>query len=123
MYRLLYSLQVLDGLTEPIEDKGDVAEVRRQQQTRDEWTDRFLEQGGFTHLFHLLTASRCLNPKTLRSAPPSPSHAASGSASPVSLPALRQRCLGLVLRLLHHLLLSAMRVQRPELGGVQRGGR
>ena len=107
LYRLLYSLQVLDSLTEAIEDDEDEGERHRKQSQRDEWVDAFLSQGGFTHLYTILRN----NPKLQ-------------SIGPVQEPeasfALRQKCLALLLRLLYHLLLSAMRVQKPELGGVAR---
>ena len=107
LYRLLYSLQVLEGLTEALEDDEDEDERRRKQAQRDEWVDAFLTQGGFTHVFNIL----CLNPRL---------QTVGRVQEADSAFVLRQKCLGLLLRLLYHLLLSAMRVQKPELGGVVR---
>ena len=71
------------------------------------WVDGFLSQGGFTRLFTIL----CTNPRLQTVGRVQEAEATF---------TLRQKCLGLLLRLVYHLLLSAMRVQKPELGGVAR---
>ena len=104
LYCLLYSLQVLDALCEPLEDDDDKLARAQLQQQRDAWCDAFLNAGGFAHLMRLFDTHPALI-----------SEAMSGA-----LLSLRQRCAALLFRLLYHLILSAMRVQMPSLGCVDR---
>ena len=104
LYCLLYSLQILDALCEPLDDDDDKLTRAHLQQQRDAWCDAFLNAGGFTHLMRLFDA----HPALARDMP-------SGA-----LMSLRQKCAALLFRLLYHLILSAMRVQMPSLGCVDR---
>ena len=104
LYCLLYSLQILDALCEPIEDNDDKLTRTQLQQQRDVWCDAFVDAGGFAHLMRLFDH----HPALSRDVP-------SGA-----LLSLRQQCAALLFRLLYHLTLSAMRVQMPQLGCVDR---
>ena len=104
LYCLLYTLQVLDALCEPLDDDDDKLIRAHLQQQRDAWCDAFLNAGGFVHLMHLFDAHPALTREAMTGA----------------LLSLRQKCAALLFRLLYHLILSAMRVQMPSLGCVDR---
>ena len=104
LYCLLYSLQILDALCEPLEDDDNKLTRSQLQQQRDRWCDAFLTAGGFTHLMHLFDSHPALTSEQMGGA----------------LLSLRQKCAALLFRLLYHLILSAMRVQMPSLGCVDR---
>ena len=58
LYRLLYALQILESLTEPIEDDE---EKELKLAERDRWSRQFLSSGGFNHLYDIFLHSKPLS--------------------------------------------------------------